>query len=65
MTRKEATSLIGSNVRVRPSGRNTHFGRGRLLDVRGKYGIVKLYPRHRKLCRVPLAGLRPWKAGNA
>jgi len=65
VTLDEATRLVGSNIRVRPSGRNPHYSRGRLLDVRGKYGIVQLYPRHRRLCRVLLTDIRPWKAKNA
>lgn len=56
--------FIGSYARMRPRDGNKHFGRGRLVRIAGKFGIVQPLQRHRQLHRVPLADLHTWTAGN-
>lgn len=66
MTIEEARQCIGYKVRIMNRGSSQHFGRGTLLDIRGQDGVVKVenHGGH-KLEHIPLADLKPWKAGIA
>ena len=64
LSRETAGFSVGRFVRIRNKGSSQHFGRGRLLAIKGDKGIVEP-SRHGHTEEIPLSLLNPWKGGNA
>jgi hypothetical protein len=54
---------VGSYVRIRPHNGNRHFGRAKLIEVEGRFAVVKPFG-HGKEERVPVTDLHSWASGN-
>lgn len=63
--RNTYTLHIGDRVRIRPTGRQKHYGRGVIVELHGDKAVVQIFPRHRHPEAILVSALVPWKSGNA